>query len=55
MASGGWFAGLLYDHFGYYTPAFTAGLAFNAVNLLLIGTLVLRRNIWSGSLRMVNV
>jgi hypothetical protein len=27
------------------------GLAFNAVNLLLIGTLVLRRNIWSGSLR----
>jgi MFS family permease len=51
MASGGWFAGLLYDHFGTYTPAFTAGLAFNAVNLLLVGTLVLRRNIWSGSLR----
>jgi MFS family permease len=54
MASGGWFAGLLYDQFGTYTPAFTAGLAFNAVNLLLIGTLVLRRNILSGSLRAVN-
>jgi MFS family permease len=51
MAAGGWFAGLLYDQFGTYTPAFTAGLAFNAVNLVLIGTLVLRRNIWSGSLR----
>jgi MFS family permease len=50
MASGGWFAGLLYDHFGTYSPAFTAGLAFNAVNLLLIGTLVLRRSTWSGSL-----
>ena len=54
MAAGGWFAGLLYDHFGNYTPAFTAGLAFNAVNLLLIGTLVLRRNIFSGSLRAVS-
>jgi MFS family permease len=55
MASGGWFAGLLYDHFGTYTPAFTAGLAFNAVNLVLIGTLVLRRNIGSGSLQTVSV
>jgi MFS family permease len=44
MASGSWFAGLLYDHFGYYAPAFTAGLMFNAVNLLLIGTLVWRRS-----------
>jgi MFS family permease len=43
MASGGWFAGLLYDHFGYYAPAFAAGLIFNAANLLLIGTLVARR------------
>ena len=46
MASGGWFAGLLYDYFGYYAPAFGAGLIFNAVNLLLIGTLVLRRTDW---------
>jgi MFS family permease len=43
MASGGWFAGLLYDHFGYYAPAFAAGLIFNAVNLFLVGTLVMRR------------
>jgi MFS family permease len=44
MASGGWFAGLLYDHFGYYAPAFAAGLIFNAVNLVLIGLLVWRRS-----------
>jgi MFS family permease len=44
MASGGWFAGLLYDHFGYYAPAFAAGLIFNAINLVLIGALVLRRS-----------
>ena len=43
MASGGWFAGFLYDHFGYYAPAFAAGLIFNLVNLALIGTLVARR------------
>ena len=43
MASGGWFAGLLYDHFGYYATAFAAGLIFNAVNLVLIGALVWRR------------
>ena len=48
MASGGWFAGLLYDRFGYYAPAFEAGLVFNAVNLVLIGTLVARRNGWLG-------
>ena len=48
MASGGWFAGLLYDHFGYYAPAFAAGLIFNAVNLLLVGTLVIRRGGWFG-------
>ena len=48
MASGGWFAGLLYDHFGYYAPAFAAGLIFNFVNLLLVGTLVARRGGWFG-------
>ncbi|MEA2876800.1 MAG: hypothetical protein QOF14_1996 [Hyphomicrobiales bacterium] len=51
MASGGWFAGLLYDHFGYYAPAFAAGLIFNAVNLLLVGTLVMRRGGWFGGSR----
>jgi MFS family permease len=51
MASGGWVAGLLYDHFGYYAPAFAAGLVFNFVNLLLIGTLVARRGGWFGGAR----
>lgn len=49
MASGGWFAGLLYDHFGYYAPAFAAGLIFNFVNLVLVGTLVARRGGWFGT------
>jgi MFS family permease len=48
MASGGWFAGLLYDHFGYYAPAFAAGLIFNALNLVLVGTLVIRHRGWFG-------
>ena len=43
MAIGGWLAGALYDAFGFYAPAFAAGVAANAVNLLIIGTLVLRR------------
>jgi MFS family permease len=43
MAVGGWLAGVLYDYFGFYAPAFAAGIAANAVNLLIIGTLVLRR------------
>jgi MFS family permease len=46
MATGGWVAGMLYDHFGYYGPAFAAGLIFNLVNLVLIGTLVARRGGW---------
>jgi MFS family permease len=52
MASGGWFAGMLYDYFGYYAPAFAAGLIFNAVNLLLVGTLVARRGGWFGGRRL---
>ena len=51
MASGGWVAGLLYDHFGYYAPAFAAGLIFNFVNLVLVGTLVGRRGGWFGGTR----
>jgi MFS family permease len=44
MATGGWLAGLMYDHFGYYLPAFAAGVAFNVLNLAVIGLLVVRRN-----------
>jgi MFS family permease len=43
MAAGGWLAGLLYDHFGTYAPAFAAGVAANLLNLLLIGVLVARQ------------
>src|SRR6266850_4289873 len=44
MAFGGWFAGALYDHFGFYAPAFAAGALFNVGNLALIGFLV----VWQG-------
>jgi MFS family permease len=43
MAAGAWLAGALYDHFGFYAPAFAAGVAANAVNLLIIAVLVSRR------------
>jgi MFS family permease len=42
MALGGWLAGALYDYFGSYVPAFAAGVGANALNLLLIGTLLAR-------------
>jgi len=43
MAFGGWFAGALYDHFGFYAPAFVAGALFNVANLVVIGFLVTRQ------------
>lgn len=43
MAAGGWGAGALYDHFGYYLPAFAVGIGFNIVNLIILLTLVFRR------------
>ena len=42
MATGTWLAGIIYDHYGYYAPAFAAGVGFNLLNLAAIGTLVLR-------------
>jgi len=44
MAAGGWLAGMLYDHYGFYAPAFATGIAFNLVNLVVVGTLVLRQH-----------
>ncbi|MGE4047567.1 MAG: MFS transporter [Acetobacteraceae bacterium] len=41
MAGGGWSAGLLYDHFGSYMPAFATGVAFNILNLAIILPMVL--------------
>jgi MFS family permease len=43
MAFGGWFAGAVYDHFGFYAPAFAAGALFNIINLMVIGFLVARQ------------
>jgi MFS family permease len=43
MAIGGWLAGMLYDYFGTYAPAFAAGVVANAANLAIVGTLVLRQ------------
>jgi MFS family permease len=50
MAAGGWIAGLLYDHYGYYAPAFTAGIGANLFNLLVIGILVGRQHRWRSAL-----
>src|SRR5207248_3422078 len=43
MAFGGWFAGALYDHFGFFAPAFAAGRPFNPANLAVIGFLIVRQ------------
>jgi MFS family permease len=43
MAAGNWLAGRLYDHFGFYGPAFATGIAANALNLAIITTLVWRQ------------
>jgi MFS family permease len=45
MAMGGWLAGVLYDHFGYYGPAFATGIAINLLNLAVILTLVSRQHL----------
>lgn len=42
MAFGSWIAGLIYDHFGFYAPAFATGLAFNLVNLAILSWLLWR-------------
>jgi MFS family permease len=45
MATGGWLAGILYDHFGYYGPAFATGIAVNLLNLSIILVLVSRQHL----------
>jgi MFS family permease len=44
MAVGSWLAGRLYDHFGFYAPAFGSGVMFNCFNLILLSFLVLQRS-----------
>jgi MFS family permease len=48
MAFGGWWAGALYDYFGFYGPAFASGVLFNLANLALVGFLVLRQRRFGG-------
>jgi MFS family permease len=43
MGAGSWIAGLLYDHFGYYAPAFATGIGANVLNLLVVCILVGRQ------------
>jgi MFS family permease len=42
MAAGGWLAGWIYDHTGFYAAAFATGLGFNLLNLLIVAPLVLQ-------------
>ncbi|MDO8293379.1 MAG: MFS transporter [Gallionella sp.] len=40
MAAGSWVAGLIYDHLGFYAPAFAVGIGANILNLLIVCVLV---------------
>ena len=42
MALGGWLSGAIFDWTGSYKAAFVNGLVWNALNIAIIGTLVLR-------------
>jgi MFS family permease len=44
MGTGGWLAGVLYDYFGYYAPAFAVGVAANLLNFAMIAAPVVRQN-----------
>ncbi|WP_419899177.1 MFS transporter [Roseomonas sp. USHLN139] len=43
MALGGWLSGVIFDATGSYAAAFLNGTAWNAANVLIIATLLLRR------------
>ena len=47
MAAGSWLAGVIYDHYGFYAPAFATGLVFNIANFAIIAVLVV---LWRGTL-----
>ncbi len=44
MAAGGWLAGAIYDYAGFYAAAFAVGIAVNALHIVVISSLVLRRS-----------
>ncbi len=43
MAVGGWLAGAIYDHAGFYAAAFAVGILFNLLNTIVVGALVARQ------------
>jgi predicted MFS family arabinose efflux permease len=43
MAAGSWLASLIYDHLGFYAPAFAVGIGANILNLLIVCVLVGRK------------
>ena len=42
MSFGGWVSGVIFDATGSYAAAFANGLAWNAVNIVIVLTLLLR-------------
>jgi MFS family permease len=52
MALGGWMSGWIFDWTGSYRAAFANGLAWNAVNLLIVGALLIRERITADAPRM---
>jgi hypothetical protein len=42
MAFGGWLSGLIFDLTGSYAAAFLNGMAWNAMNVVIVSTLLLR-------------
>ncbi len=42
MALGGWMSGAIFDWTGSYQAAFINGIAWNALNLVIVGFLILR-------------
>ena len=47
MGTGGWLAGYLYDIYGYYTPAFATGVAFNIANIAILFMLLVRQRTYA--------
>lgn len=43
MAFGGWFAGFIYDRFGFYAAAFAIGIAINLAHIAVVGGMVVRQ------------
>ncbi len=50
MATGNWLAGVLYDAFGYYGPAFATGIGIGLVNFSVIALLVWRQRREAGAI-----